>query len=111
MSWKSGDPSIVGMYMDGRIQLKSARYEINPPTKKMRRKFMSREREGCARPREVLEPAKGERRDRDRDHAKGERHQEREPDLAAKGGVAERDDAPVGRQDRRDRVRPRRKER
>ena len=34
--WKSGDPSIVVTYMPGLIQLKSARYEMLPPTKNRR---------------------------------------------------------------------------
>ena len=65
----------------------------------------------CARTGQVLEPAQSERRDHDRDRAERERHQEREPDLAAECGVPQRDDAPVGRQDPGDRVRPRRQDR
>ena len=34
--WNSGLPSIVVTYIPGEIQLKSARYEIAPPTKKTR---------------------------------------------------------------------------
>ena len=46
------------MYIDGRIQLKSARYEISPPTKKMRSEVhvsasVARARARCSNQRSV----------------------------------------------------------
>jgi hypothetical protein len=39
--WKIGPISIVGMYIEGLIQLNSPRYAIRPPMKKIRMKAVT----------------------------------------------------------------------